>query len=108
MALKELLTTPKDLGLGGEIGRKIAVMVDRISFEFVYSGLSANTTLTPYVSLDGVNFNEYPDGKTVLLASDTSESVTFLGLSPNMFVKWEIKTADKPAAGTLTSLTVIQ
>ena len=108
MALKELLTASKDLRLGGEIGRKIAVMVDRISFEFVYSGLRANTTLTPYVSLDGVNFNEYPAGKTVLLATDTSESVTFLGLSPNMFIKWEVKAADKPTAGTLTSLTVIQ
>ena len=108
MALKELLTSSKDLSAGGDVGRKIAVMVDRITFAFVYSGLSANTTLTPYVSVDGTHFNEYPDGKTVLLATDTSESVTFLGLSPNMFVKWAVKNADKPTAGTLTSLTVIQ
>ena len=108
MALKELLTSSKDLSAGGDVGRKMAVMVDRITFAFVYSGLSANTTLTPYVSVDGTHFNEYPDGKTVLLATDTSESVTFLGLSPNMFVKWAVKNADKPTAGTLTSLTVIQ
>ena len=108
MSLINLLSSPKDLSAGGDIGHKVAVMVDRLSFEFVYSGLSADTTLTPYVSIDGVNFTEYPAGRTVLMAADTMESVTFLGLSPNMFVKWGVKTAEKPTAGTLSILKVIR
>ena len=108
MALLNILRAPKDLSEGGAVGTKTAVMVDRLSFEFIYQYLSANVTVTPYVSIDGVNFTEYPAGKIVLLASGTIESVTLLGLSPNMFVKWEVKTADKPAAGTVTTLNVIR
>ena len=108
MALLNILKTPKNLSEGGAVGTKTAVMVDRLSFEFIYQNLSANVTVTPYISIDGVNFAEYPAGKIVLSTADTIESVTLLGLSPNMFVKWEVKAADKPAAGTVTTLNVIR
>ena len=77
-----------------------------IGFQFIYSGLNADVTLMPQISLNGgANYDDFEVGQIVLQAGSTSEGITIEDLRNNYTIRWRVL-ASSATAGTITSVVV--